>query len=117
MLLRPYWIEPNDPPDTFPDVAYALEEPAGLLAAGGDLSPDRLLAAYRQGIFPWYSEGQPILWWSPDPRAVLFPERIRISRSLRKTLRRGEFQLTIDTAFRQVVQGCATARREERQKQ
>lgn len=110
MHSRPYWLEPDSPPEDFPSVEFALIEPNGLLAVGGDLSPERLLAAYRRGIFPWYSEGQPILWWSPAPRAVLFPERIRVSRSLRKVVRRGLFQVSIDTAFREVVAACAAPR-------
>ncbi len=110
MSLRLHWILPDTPADEFPAVAGALDEPNGLLAAGGDLAPQRLLAAYRRGIFPWYSEGQPILWWSPDPRAVLFPHALRVSRSLRKTLRRGIFQITVDTAFREVITGCAEPR-------
>ena len=74
--------------DSFPPLEHALSEPNGLLAAGGDLSPQRLLAAYRKGIFPWFNKDDPILWWSPDPRMVLFPEELKISRSLRKTLRK-----------------------------
>lgn len=90
----------------FPAVKGALDEPNGLLAFGGDLRPGRLLAAYRLGIFPWYNE-PPILWWSPNPRAVIFPERLHVSRSLRKTLRRGNFEVTMDRAFSNVVAGCA----------
>lgn len=90
----------------FPPVQGALDEPNGLLAFGGDLRPGRLLSAYRLGIFPWYNE-PPILWWSPNPRAVIFPERLHVSRSLRKTLRRGNFEVTIDCAFSNVVAGCA----------
>jgi leucyl/phenylalanyl-tRNA--protein transferase len=96
----------------FPPVEAALTDPPGLLAAGGSLTPEWLLAAYREGIFPWFSEGQPILWWSPNPRLVLFPSEIRISRSLRKTLRRGVFEIRLDTAFEQVVEGCAAPRDE-----
>ena len=110
MLLRPYWIGADTPAHAFPDPERALDEPNGLLAAGGDLSPERLLHAYRLGVFPWYSAGQPILWWSPDPRAVLFPERMRVSRSLRKTLRQGRFRVTVDTAFREVMDACAAPR-------
>jgi leucyl/phenylalanyl-tRNA--protein transferase len=91
-------------------VETALKEPGGLLAAGGDLSPQRLLAAYRLGIFPWYNEAEPILWWSPDPRMVLFPTQIKLSRSLRKALRRGHFEVRLDTAFAQVVRACAEPR-------
>lgn len=94
----------------FPPVETALDDPPGLLCAGGALSPEWLLAAYRQGIFPWYGEGQPILWWSPDPRLVLVPSEIRISRSLGRTLRRGRFEVRADTAFDEVVTGCAAPR-------
>lgn len=94
----------------FPPPERALKEPNGLLAAGADLSPERLIAAYGQGIFPWYEPGQPILWWSPDPRAVLFPERLRVSRSLAKTLRRGHFHWTLNQAFEAVMRGCAGPR-------
>jgi len=95
----------------FPPVDRALADPNGLLAAGGELSPSWLLEAYRHGIFPWFSEGEPILWWSPDPRLVLLPAEIRISRSLRKRLRRGEFEIRLDTAFARVVAACAAPRR------
>lgn len=94
----------------FPPVARALREPNGLLAAGGDLSPARLLAAYRHGIFPWFSPGDPILWWSPDPRMVLFPDRFRVSHSLAKTLRRHAFELRTDSAFEAVMRACAAPR-------
>ena len=104
------WLSPQDAPEWFPPLEQALEEPAGLLAAGGDLSSERLIAAYRRGIFPWYSPGQPVLWWSPDPRAVLFPEEFHASRSLRKTLRSGAFTLTLDRDFAAVVDGCAAPR-------
>ena len=89
----------------FPDPARA--EPDGLLAVGGDLSPRRLLAAYAQGIFPWYDDRSPILWWSPDPRLVLFPGELHVSRSLARTLRRGTFRVAADTAFEQVIRRCA----------
>ena len=95
----------------FPDPADA--EPDGLLAVGGDLSPRRLIAAYAQGIFPWYSEGSPILWWSPDPRCMLLPERFHLPRSLARTLRRGTFRCTMDRAFEDVLEGCAGGRRAE----
>ena len=99
------------PPGTpFPDPALAETEPDGLLAVGGDLSPERLVNAYRQGIFPWYSAGQPLLWWSPDPRMVLFPERLHVSRSLRRTLRRGTFEVTFDRDFGAVIRACAAPR-------
>ena len=101
------WIDPAAPPDEFPDPCDALTEPNGLLAIGGDLSVERLLAAYRRGIFPWFSDDQPILWWTPDPRAVLFPAEMRISRSLTKTLRKNIFSVSIDQVFAEVVAGCA----------
>ena len=82
------WLAPDSPPDSFPEPGTALRDPNGLLAAGGDLSVERLLCAYRRGIFPWYSDPQPVLWWSPDPRCVIFPEKLHISHSLRKQLRR-----------------------------
>lgn len=104
-----HWLS-LDHPQQFPNVESALDEPNGLLALGGDLSEERLLAAYRRGIFPWYSEGEPILWWSPDPRAVLFPSQINISRSLRKTLKRKLFDVTLDRAFPEVMSGCASPR-------
>lgn len=91
----------------FPPLEAALTEPDGLLAAGGDLSPERLLAAYRLGIFPWYSVGDPILWWSPDPRMVLYPEELKITRSLAKTLRKTDYEVRLDTAFAEVIQACA----------
>lgn len=105
-----YLLEGTDPDTPFPDPNTAEEEPNGLLAVGGDLSPRRLLNAYRQGLFPWYSEGQPILWWSPDPRMVLFPTELHVSRSLRKTLRQGRFQVSVDRAFEAVIQACAAPR-------
>lgn len=104
------WLSPQDAPERFPPLERALDEPPGLLAAGGDLSPARLLAAYRRGIFPWYSPGQPVLWWSPDPRAVLFPEEFRCSRSLEKTLRNRGFQTHIDLDFAAVITACAAPR-------
>ena len=104
------WLAPTDPPDRFPPTERALDDPAGLLAAGGDLSTERLLAAYQRGIFPWYSEGQPVLWWSPDPRAVLWPAEFRLSRSLAKTLRNRGFTLSIDRHFQGVIDGCAAPR-------
>lgn len=104
------WLSPHDAPEWFPPPEQALEEPAGLLAAGGDLCPERLVAAYRRGIFPWYSPGQPVLWWSPDPRAVLFPEEFRLSRSLAKSLRNRGFTLSLDRDFQGVIDGCAAPR-------
>lgn len=110
--MQPFWISEHSSPNAFPDVEYALDEPNGLLAAGGDLTTERLLCAYRHGIFPWYSDDQPILWWSPNPRAVLFPPHLKVSRSLRKTLRRGVFKVTMDNAFSEVVSQCAEPRRD-----
>ena len=104
------WLEEGAP---FPPLRRALKEPNGLLAAGGDLSPERLISGYRQGIFPWFSEGDPILWWSPDPRMVLFPGELKVSRSLGKTLRNRRYEVRFDSAFREVVEGCAAPRRGE----
>jgi leucyl/phenylalanyl-tRNA---protein transferase len=104
------WLSPSDPPEWFPPLDQALDEPPGLLAAGGDLSAARLLAAYRRGIFPWYSPGQPVLWWSPDPRAVLFPSEFHCSRSLARTLRKGGFESAIDRDFEAVIAACASPR-------
>jgi leucyl/phenylalanyl-tRNA---protein transferase len=101
------------PGEPFPPVDYALREPNGLLAAGGDLSPERLLEAYAEGIFPWFGEDDPLLWWSPDPRMVLYTNELRVSRSLRKVLRAGRFHVTMDTAFAEVMEGCAEPRRDQ----
>jgi leucyl/phenylalanyl-tRNA--protein transferase len=101
------WLRPEQPPEAFPPVEEALLEPNGLLCVGGDLSVERLLEAYRRGIFPWFSAGQPILWWSPDPRTVLYPGEFRVSRSLAKTLRNRGFRTTVDQAFEQVMERCA----------
>ncbi|MCE5180315.1 MAG: leucyl/phenylalanyl-tRNA--protein transferase [Betaproteobacteria bacterium] len=101
------WLDNATP---FPPLESALREPNGLLAAGGDLSPRRLVAAYSKGIFPWFSPGEPILWWSPDPRMVLFPADLKISRSLRKTLKKSGYAVRADTAFRTVMQQCAAPR-------
>lgn len=98
------WLESDDP---FPPLASALKHPNGLLAAGGDLSPERLLAAYRQGVFPWYCDGEPILWWSPDPRMVLVPTELKVSRSLAKTLRNRNYEIRFDSAFAAVIEACA----------
>lgn len=97
-------------PVRFPDPDQALDEPDGLLAAGGALTPEWLLAAYRRGIFPWYSDDQPILWWSPNPRMVLFPGELRVSRSLAKRLRNAGFEVTLDHDFAAVIAACATSR-------
>lgn len=96
----------------FPPAHKALRDPNGLLAAGGQLTPEWILLAYRQGIFPWYSDEDPILWWSPDPRMVVIPEHVALSRSLRKTLRRGAFEVRCDTAFPAVMDACAAPRGE-----
>lgn len=102
------WLEADTP---FPPVAAALVDPNGLLCAGANLSPQRLEAAYRRGIFPWYSPGEPILWWSPDPRMVLVPEQLKISRSLAKTLRNADYTVKLDSAFERVVAACAATPR------
>ncbi|MDO9470023.1 MAG: leucyl/phenylalanyl-tRNA--protein transferase [Nitrosomonas sp.] len=96
---------------SFPPVENALREPNGLLAVGGDLSPQRLLEAYSRGIFPWFNEDDPILWWSPDPRMVLFPDELKISRSLRKTLKKDHYQIRTDCSFTQVMHACAAPRK------
>jgi leucyl/phenylalanyl-tRNA--protein transferase len=101
------WLRPGDPPTAFPPVETALTDPDGLLCVGGDLAPERLLEAYRRGIFPWYSAGQPILWWSPDPRTVLYPDEFKVSRSLGKTLRNRGFEVTRDRAFDTLMERCA----------
>ncbi len=111
-MTAPYWLNHYNRED-FPDVELALREPDGLLAIGGDLSIERLLAAYRRGIFPWYSGDQPVLWWSPDPRSVLLPENLRISRSLRKTLKKNPFRVSLDEAFAEVIHACAEPRNDE----
>ncbi|PTR14160.1 leucyl/phenylalanyl-tRNA--protein transferase [Nitrosospira sp. Nsp2] len=101
------WLGPESP---FPPLEAALTRPNGLLAVGGDLSPARLIEAYRRGIFPWSNEGEPILWWSPDPRMVLFPEELKISRSLAKVLKRENYEIRADSAFKQVMEACAAPR-------
>jgi leucyl/phenylalanyl-tRNA--protein transferase len=102
------WLRANTP---FPPLDKALADPNGLLAASADLTPRRLLDAYRHGVFPWYSEGQPVLWWSPDPRMVLYVDEFRAPRSLRKTVRAGRFEIRVDSAFRDVMEGCAATPR------
>jgi len=104
------WLDRHTP---FPSVAQALKHPNGLLAAGADLSIERLLMAYRNGIFPWYSEGEPLLWWSPDPRMVLHTAEFKVSRSLAKSIRNRGYEVRIDTAFSQVLDGCAGPRRDQ----
>ncbi len=106
-----HWLQSDEP---FPPVHSALAEPNGLLAAGGDLSAERLIEAYRQGIFPWFSDGEPILWWSPDPRMVLVPAEIKVTRSLAKVLRNRVFEVRADSAFREVMQACAEPRANQR---
>jgi len=103
------WLDEED--FWFPDPATALSDPNGLLAAGGDLRPQRLLQAYQRGIFPWFEDGQPPLWWSPDPRMVLFPDEVHTSRSMRRFQRQHPYQIRSDTAFSAVVRGCADERR------
>jgi len=105
-MISLQWIDP-DPQASFPPIEMSLREPDGLLAAGGDLSLSRLINAYKNGIFPWYSEGDPILWWSPNPRFVLPPNEVKVSRSLAKNIRNGPFRISIDTAFEEVISNCS----------
>lgn len=102
------WLRPDSL--AFPAHNRALDEPEGLLAAGGDLSPERLIHAYSQGIFPWYQDGQPLLWWSPNPRTVLFPARLHVSRSMQKFMRKTDLAITLDQAFPGVIKACAQPR-------
>jgi leucyl/phenylalanyl-tRNA--protein transferase len=104
------WLDPNDDLSPFPSLDTALEEPNGLLAAGGSLSSKRLLKAYREGIFPWFEGDQPILWWSPDPRMVVRPEELHVSKSLKKTIKRQTYNCSIDTAFSDVILACSKPR-------
>lgn len=101
------WLEPGDP---FPPTSKALKQPNGLLAAGADLTPARLIEAYSGGVFPWFNADEPVLWWSPDPRMVLFPAELKISRSLKKVIRNREYEVRLDTAFTRVMRGCAQPR-------
>ncbi|MBA8735069.1 leucyl/phenylalanyl-tRNA--protein transferase [Chromobacterium violaceum] len=101
------WLGPEP---VFPPVSQALSHPNGLLAAGGDLSSRRILAAYSEGIFPWFSDGEPILWWSPAPRMVMFPDELKVSRSLAKTLRNLDYEIRVDSAFPEVMRACAEPR-------
>ncbi len=101
------WLAPHQP---FPPLEAALAEPNGLLAAGGALTPERIVDAYRRGIFPWYSDGQPVLWWSPDPRMVLFTKELRVRRSLAKRVRQRRYEIRLDTAFERVIGECARLR-------
>ncbi|HET8697196.1 MAG TPA: leucyl/phenylalanyl-tRNA--protein transferase [Gammaproteobacteria bacterium] len=110
-MSTPRWLTNLDAVERFPNPNSALTEPNGLLAAGGDLEPERLLGAYVRGIFPWYEQGQPILWWSPDPRAVLWPAELHVSRSLKRSLIKGGFELRVDSAFDGVLAACAAPRR------
>ncbi|MEE8208372.1 MAG: leucyl/phenylalanyl-tRNA--protein transferase [Nitrosomonadaceae bacterium] len=103
-----FWLTPDS---FFPPLETALVKPNGLLAAGGDLSPERLIEAYHSGIFPWFNANETILWWSPDPRMVLFPSELRISRSLNKILRNSNYEVRVDSAFSQVIQACAEPRK------
>ncbi len=105
----PVFLRPGAPAE-FPPDASALATPNGLIAIGGDLAPERLIAAYRRGIFPWYEAGQPILWWTPEPRCVLEPREFHVSRSLRRTMNRGEFEIDFDTAFSDIIRACAEPR-------
>jgi leucyl/phenylalanyl-tRNA--protein transferase len=104
------WLSPDDPPDRFPPHEAALQDPPGLLAAGGDLRVERLIAAYERGIFPWYSPGQPVLWWSPDPREVILPHEFHVSRSLIRAQRVRGFEWCVDRDFAGVVAACAAPR-------
>ncbi|MCK5698037.1 MAG: leucyl/phenylalanyl-tRNA--protein transferase, partial [Gammaproteobacteria bacterium] len=104
-MKQPIWLEADN--HQFPHPSKALSDPDGLLAIGGDLSPKRIIKAYQEGIFPWYNPEQPILWWSPNPRFVLFPEKLHISKSLKKLIKQQRFTTTIDQAFDQVIQACA----------
>ena len=104
------WLSPQDAPEWFPPLEQALDDPSGLLAAGGDLSPERLIAAYARGIFPWYSPGQPVLWWSPDPRTVLLPAEFHLSRSLAKSIRNKGFHVNMNEDFEAVIDACAAPR-------
>lgn len=109
-MLAPALLAPGCSADLFPPAAVALREPNGLLAIGGDLSPERLMYAYRHAIFPWYSDDQPILWWSPQPRFVIYPQQLKISRSLAKSLRGARFEVTSNQAFAEVVEACSQPR-------
>ncbi|RLA18067.1 MAG: leucyl/phenylalanyl-tRNA--protein transferase [Gammaproteobacteria bacterium] len=103
-------LDPSNPFEPFPDSDLALNEPNGLLAVGGCLSTERLINAYQHGIFPWYSQDEPILWWTPSPRLVIYPENLKISKSLRKTVRKGLFNITFDSAFSEVIEQCGSPR-------
>jgi leucyl/phenylalanyl-tRNA--protein transferase len=104
------WLQKTDAPGALPPTSRALREPNGLLAVGGALTPEWIIHAYRHGVFPWYSAEQPILWWAPDPRAVLLPGEFRVSRSLARSMRRRGYETRIDTAFEDVIEACAGPR-------
>ena len=108
--IRLHWLDPRNPRQPFPSASQAMRDPNGLLAIGGDLSATRLLSAYAQGIFPWYNPDEPILWWCPDPRAVLFPAEFHVSRSLARRLRRHDYANTLNRAFPAVLEACSGPR-------
>jgi len=108
--MLPWLQDSNDP---FPPIDQALEDPNGLLAAGGDLTPERLVSAYRMGIFPWYSPGEPILWWSPSPRCVITPDELHVSRSMRKRLKKDDYTVQFDKNFAAVIAACSEPRKGE----
>lgn len=112
--IRLHWLDPRNPHQAFPPVHLAMRDPNGLLAIGGDLSQPRLMRAYSLGIFPWYNPDEPILWWSPDPRAALAPGELHVSHSLRKRLRRQDYAVTLDTAFPEVLDACSAVRAKSR---
>ncbi len=112
--IRLHWLDPRDPQQPFPPAHLAMRDPNGLLAIGGDLSVSRLIRAYSSGIFPWYNPDEPILWWSPDPRAVLYPDAMRITRSLRKSIRRNDYAVSLDRAFGEILRQCSGPRRRSR---
>lgn len=112
--IRLHWLDPRDPQQPFPPAHLAMRDPNGLLAIGGDLSVPRLIRAYSQGVFPWYNPDEPILWWSPDPRAVLYPDGMRITRSLGRSIRREDYGVSLDRAFDEVLQQCSGPRRRSR---
>ena len=106
-------LDPDNDAQPFPDVEQALTEPNGLIAVGGCLSPRRLLNAYRHGVFPWFNPGEPILWWAPNPRLVIFPSQLKVSRSLNKTMRKQPFEICFDRAFEQVIEACSAPREQQ----
>ncbi|ABI57059.1 leucyl/phenylalanyl-tRNA--protein transferase [Alkalilimnicola ehrlichii MLHE-1] len=112
-MYRLYWLDEHNPRSPFPPAEQAMDEPNGLLAVGGDLSPVRLEQAYRRGIFPWYGPGQPILWWSPDPRCIFRPGWLHVSRRLARRLRTGAFRMSLDTDFTGVISACAAPREDQ----